>query len=141
MPTIAIKRHQQDGDRQRFPVRRVLRGESQRQAAQHGQAEMLYQRKRERPEFGFQADLGFERGFEKFQRGQFPRADAQGFQIQHLNGGGQRHQNRHDGVQDQEEQRHRFAFLAWERSISPSGNPSRLRQRLSARAISPESVS
>ncbi len=108
---------------------------------EHGQAEMFYQRKRERAEFGFQSDFRFERSFEKFQRRQFPGADAQGFQIQHLNGGGQRHQERHDGVQDQEQQRHRLAFLAVERSISPSGNPNFLRQRLSARAISPESDS
>ena len=52
---------------------------------------MLYQRKGQRAEFGFKSNFGFERGFEKFQRGQLAGTDTQGFQIQHLNGGGQRH--------------------------------------------------
>ena len=90
----------------------VLRGEGQSQAAEHGQAEMLHQRKRQRAEFGFQADLGFERGLEKFQRGQLPGADAQGFQIQHLNAWWPASPgSRRMRVQDQEQQRHRLAFL------------------------------
>src|ERR1035437_5920896 len=108
---------------------------------------MLYQGKGECAKFGFETDLGFERGLEEFERGQLPSSNAQRLQIQYLDRGGQGYDDRHDRVQDEKQQRHeavfprRTASPLCARSISPQGNPSRLRQRTSACAISPESAS
>ena len=65
--------------------------DGQDQAADHRQPEVLDQGKRQRAALRFRPILGFQRLFEKFERRQLPRADAQRFQVQDLHAGHQRH--------------------------------------------------
>ena len=72
---------------------------------------MFYQGKSKRPKLGFEADFGFECGFEKFQRGQLPRPDAKRFQVKDLNRSRQRDGDGYDRVQNKKQQGHGNALF------------------------------
>ena len=103
--------------------------------ADHGEQRVFDQREGARAVLGLQADPVFQRLLEEFQRGQVAGAQTQAFQIEDLH---ERHQpeQRDDGEQGDDHQNHDRT-----RSISPLGRPSLVRQRFSARAMAPESVS
>ena len=95
---------------------------------------MFDQRKRQRTAFGLESDPRLERFPEEYQRGQLARTDSQAFQIQELDAGDQRDDQRDGRGRQCQQQGHAVA-----RSMSPEGRPNLLRQRASVRFMAPPS--
>ena len=102
---------------------------------------MFDQRKRQRALFQFKTDLGGQRLAEEFKRRQFAPDQPQRFVIQQLDGGNEAQQKRQQQRRNQAEPNHSVASAISARSMSVSGRLNSLRQRCSAAAISPASVS
>src|ERR1035441_7462960 len=104
--------------------------------ADDGEQRVFDQREGAGAILGCKADLVFQRVLEEFQRGEVAGAKAQAFQVKDLHESYQAKQ-REDGKQgDNHHQDHDRT-----RSIRPLGRPSLARQRFSARAMAPESLS
>ena len=97
---------------------------------------VLDQRKGLRALFGLHAEAVFQRFLEEFDGRQIARAETHALQVQHLDEGHQ-HQQRNSQQRPENDREHHGCT----RSIRPFAKPSLVRQRFSARAIRPASVS
>src|ERR1017187_1048792 len=113
----------------------VIREPGEVENAEAAEQGVFDQREGARAILGRDADPVFERLLEEFQRGQVAGTETQAFEVKDLHESHQREQRNGD-PQDDEQQNHDRT-----RSIRPLGRPSLARQRFSARAMAPESVS